>query len=262
MKVLDSFEQGSPEWKAARAGKVTASRAKDARDKLKSGEPSGKQIAYACQVALERVSGESADSTYENWQMREGHKQEPVARSIYEVRTGNLVDEIAAFATDDDLFLYSPDGLIGDDGLLEVKTLFSAERIMQIVAEGDLSDFIDQCMFGLWLTGRKWIDLVIWVPVLKHMVIHRIERDDDAIESLESDLIAFAGSVNGYVASLTAALKRGSIEPAPAAQPIYVPPTAARATAKATAKATATTITPKPQPQAAPAVVELPDLFA
>jgi len=63
MKMLTSFEQGSPEWKQARAGKVTASRAKDARDKLKSGAASGKQIAYACQVALERVSHQPADAT-------------------------------------------------------------------------------------------------------------------------------------------------------------------------------------------------------
>ena len=56
MKMLNSFEQGDSEWKQARAGKVTASRAKDARDRLKSGAASGKQIAYACQVALERVA--------------------------------------------------------------------------------------------------------------------------------------------------------------------------------------------------------------
>ena len=110
MKMLNSFEQGSPEWKQARAGKVTASRAKDARDRLKSGAASGKQIAYACQVALERVSHQPADATFENWQMREGHVQEPIARAAYERRTGNLVDEVGAFATDDDLFLYSPDG--------------------------------------------------------------------------------------------------------------------------------------------------------
>ena len=102
MKMLNSFEQGSPEWKLARAGKVTASRAKDARDRLKSGAPSGKQIAYACQVALERVSGAPADMTFENWQMREGHVQEPIARAAYESRTGNLVDEVGHIAIADD----------------------------------------------------------------------------------------------------------------------------------------------------------------
>ena len=207
MKMLTSFEQGSPEWKQARAGKVTASRAKDARDKLKSGAASGKQIAYACQVALERVSGNPADTTFENWQMREGHVQEPIARASYERRTGNLVDEVGAFATDDELFLYSPDGVIDNDGLLEVKSLFSPERIMTIVGNGDTSDFEDQCMFGLWLTGRQWIDLVVWVPSLEHMVIKRITRDEDAIEALEADLMAFARLVTQYENTLRTAIQ-------------------------------------------------------
>ena len=207
MKMLNSFEQGTPEWKQARAGKVTASRAKDARDRLKSGAPSGKQIAYACQVALERVSGAPADMTFENWQMREGHVQEPIARAAYERRTGNLVDEVGAFATDDDLFLYSPDGLIDGDGLLEVKTLFSPERIMTIVGNGDVSDFIDQCMFGLWLTGRQWIDLVVWVPSLEHLTIKRIDRDEDYIEAMETDLMAFSRLVTQYETTLRTAIQ-------------------------------------------------------
>lgn len=206
MKILTSFEQGSPEWKQARAGKVTASRAKDARDKLKSGAASGKQIAYACQVALERLSGQPADATFENWQMREGHVQEPIARAAYERRTGNLVDEVGAFATDDDLFLYSPDGLIDGDGLLEVKTLFSPERIMTIVGNGDVSDFIDQCMFGLWLTGRQWIDLVVWVPSLEYLTIKRIDRDEDYIEAMETDLMAFSRLVTQYETTLRDAI--------------------------------------------------------
>ena len=213
MKMLNSFEQGSPEWKQARAGKVTASRAKDARDRLKSGAASGKQIAYACQVALERVSHQPADATFENWQMREGHVQEPIARAAYERRTGNLVDEVGAFATDDDLFLYSPDGLIDGDGLLEVKTLFSPERIMTIVGNGDVSDFIDQCMFGLWLTGRQWIDLVVWVPALEHLSIKRIHRDEDAIEALEADLLTFAKLVTQYENTLRTAIQ-STTEPA------------------------------------------------
>ena len=199
--------QGDSEWKQARSGKVTASRAKDARDRLKSGAASGKQIAYACQVALERVSQQPADATFENWQMREGHIQEPIARAAYERRTGNLVDEVGAFATDDDLFMYSPDGVIDDDGLLEVKTLFSPERIMTIVGNGDMSDFIDQCMFGLWLTGRQWIDLVVWVPALEHMRITRINRDEDAIEALEADLMAFAKLVTQYETTLRTAIQ-------------------------------------------------------
>lgn len=207
MKTLDSFEQGTAEWKAARAGKVTASRAKDARDRLKNGAPSNKALAYASQLALERVCGKPADQVFESWQMREGNAQEPVARALYEARSGFMVDSVGAFATDDDLFLYSPDGVINDDGLLEVKSLFSPDRVMQIVGNGDLSDFIDQCMFGLWITGRQWIDLVIWVPLLNHMAVHRITRDEAAIEKLEADLVEFAKLVSKYEAALRAALQ-------------------------------------------------------
>jgi hypothetical protein len=213
MKILADLEQGSDLWKEARTGKVTASRAKDARDYkqptaaqkkegLTKGEPSSKLIAYASQVAVERISKKPMDMTFENWQMREGHVQEPVARAAYEAATGNLVEEVGAIVTDDDSFLYSPDGLVGDDGLLEIKTLFSPERIINIVADGDIQDFIDQCMFGLWLTGRKWIDLVIWCPALEHMEIKRIERDEDVIESLEEDLLAFLTTVRLYESKL------------------------------------------------------------
>ena len=139
--------------------------------------------------------------------MREGHVQEPIARAAYERRTGNLVDEVGAFATDDDLFLYSPDGLIDGDGLLEVKTLFSPERILTIVGNGDVSDFIDQCMFGLWLTGRQWIDLVVWVPSLEHLTIKRIDRDEDYIEAMETDLMAFSRLVTQYETTLRTAIQ-------------------------------------------------------
>ena len=206
MKIYDEFEQGSDEWLSCRAGKITASRCKDARDTLKSGKPSQKQIAYAAQVAVERIAGKPVDQSFQSWQMREGHTQEPLARAEYESVTGYLVEEVGAFATDDDCFLYSPDGLVGDDGLIEIKSLFSPDRIIQIVSGEDYSDFEAQCMFGLWLTGRKWIDLIVWAPALERiglaMTIKRITRDDDAIEAMERDLVAFAGIVRGMESKL------------------------------------------------------------
>lgn len=198
MKRYD-IPQGDDAWLQLRAGKCTASRCKDARDTLKSGKPSQKQVAYAAQVAVERIAGCPIDKVFESWQMREGHTQEPLARMAYEELTGNLVEEVGAFATDDDQFLYSPDGVVGADGLIEIKSLFSPDRIIQIVAGDDYSDFEDQCMFGLWLTGRQWIDLIVWCPALESiglsMTIKRINRDEDAIESLETDLLAFAQTV-------------------------------------------------------------------
>lgn len=209
MKVYDC-EQGSDAWLQLRVGKITASRYKDARDfnsptaaekkeGATRGKPSAKCTAYAAQVAVERIAQRAIDKTFQSWQMREGQEQEPYARAAYDVETGAIVQEVGAFATDDDLFLYSPDGLIGDDGLLEIKTLLSPDVILRVIGEGDLSAYMDQCMGGLWLTGRQWIDLVLWAPALepigRQLTIHRITRDEDAIEALETDLMAFAGMV-------------------------------------------------------------------
>lgn len=210
MKVYSSLEQGTDEWRSLRAGKITASRCKDARDyrlltKAQEkegrtrGDPSAKLLGYAAQVAVERIAGRPIDQGYESWQMREGKTQEPECRIAYEMRTGSTVMEVGSIATDDDIFLYSPDGLVEDDGLIEIKTLCSADRICNIVGEDDISDFIDQCNFGLWLTGRKWIDLCIWVPALAEigldLTVHRIHRDEDVIEAMERDLVDFANMV-------------------------------------------------------------------
>ena len=203
--IFHNHPQGSPEWLQARAGVITASRYKDARNRLapKKGEtigaPSSKCIAYAAQVAVERIAGRPLDQNFTTWEMRQGTEQEPLAREAYDLETGNIVTEVGLITTDDGLFGYSSDGFVGDDGLLEIKTLLSADRIVKIVGQGDLTDYLDQCHGGLWLTGRKWIDLVLWAPALesidRHLTIHRITRDDDKIEALEADLLAFAQMV-------------------------------------------------------------------
>jgi exodeoxyribonuclease (lambda-induced) len=204
MKFYD-FPQGSPEWLQCRAGKITASRFKDARDRLKPtksetiGKPSAKCTSYAAQVAVERIAGRPLEMKFQSWQMKEGSEQEPHARNAYDIETGNVVQEVGSIATDDDLFLYSPDGLVGSDGLLEIKTLLSPDVICRVLGENDLSEYMDQCLGGLWLTGRQWIDLVLWAPALasigRDLTIKRITRNEDVIEALEADLMNFARMV-------------------------------------------------------------------
>jgi hypothetical protein len=139
--------------------------------------------------------------------MRTGTEQEPIARAMYERRTGNLVDEVGFFTTDDGLFGLSPDGLIDDDGVLEIKTMVSSDTLFTAVADGDISAYTDQCNGYLWLLGRKWVDLVLWVPDMQQMLIKRIERDEAAIESLGDDLMAFSKLVTDYGNKLRDALK-------------------------------------------------------
>lgn len=199
------LDQGSEEWLTARRGKITGSRFKDARDKLKGGQPSKACLAYAMDVARERVGG-SAPARFQNAAMRTGTEQEPFARAMYEARTGHMVDEAGFYLSDDAVFGLSPDGLIDDDGVLEIKTMVSSDTLFTAVADGDVSAYMDQCLGYQWLLGRQWVDLVLWCPDLGHMVIKRIHRDEDAIEALEADLMAFAGLVNEYETALRVAL--------------------------------------------------------
>lgn len=200
------LDQGSEEWLTARRGKITGSRFKDARDKLKGGQPSKACLGYAMDVARERIGG-SAPPKFQNAAMRTGTEQEPFARAMYEARTGHMVDEAGFYLSDDAVFGLSPDGLVNDDGVIEIKTMVSSDTLFTAVADGDVSAYMDQCLGYLWLLGRQWVDLVLWCPDLNHMAIHRITRNEDAIEALEADLMAFARLVTQYENTLRTAIQ-------------------------------------------------------
>lgn len=200
------LDQGSEDWLTARRGKITGSRFKDAREKLKGGQPSKACLGYAMDIARERIGG-NAPSKFQNAAMRTGTEQEPFARAMYEARTGHMVDEAGFYLSDDAVFGLSPDGLIDEDGVVEIKTMVSSDTLFTAVADGDVSAYMDQCLGYLWLLGRQWVDLVLWVPDLNHLAIHRITRNEDAIEALEADLIAFAKLVTQYENTLRAAIQ-------------------------------------------------------
>ncbi len=208
--------QGTTEWLDARHGVITASRFKDARDRLKNGDLSSKAKLYAKDVARERVGGKAAD-VYQNAAMRFGQEQEPVARMACEDTKGYLI-ELAGFAfTPDKKFGVSVDGLIDNDGVWECKTMVSSDTLFKAVVDGDISDYIDQCNGAMWLLGRKWVDLCLWAPDLpgNKLTLIRIQRDEKAIEALESDLMAFERLVCGYEKKLRATLGMSTDLPPP-----------------------------------------------
>lgn len=200
-----NHEQHSPEWFAARKGRITGSRFKDARDRLKNGAPSKTCLAYAMDVARERCGGKAPEK-FQNAAMRFGTEQEPLARQAYEEATGNLVEEVGFIVDEEGHFGLSPDGLCGDDGVIEIKTMVGSETLFTAVADGDISEYIDQCNGYLWLLGRQWVDLCLWAPDLGVLKIIRITRDEAAIEALESDLMAFAKTVREYESKLRKAV--------------------------------------------------------
>ncbi|WP_286898837.1 lambda exonuclease family protein [Achromobacter sp. UBA2119] len=199
--IIHTAPQGSQEWLDARRGVITGSRFKDCRDKLKGGAPSKKCLSYAMDVARERVGGRTPE-VFANAAMRTGTEQEPFARAAYEAKTGNFVEEAGFITTDDGLFGVSVDGLVDDDGIIEIKTMVSSDTLFTAVVDADIGAYTDQCNGAMWLLGRKWVDLVLWAPDLdpigRQLTIIRIERDDDAIEELEEELMAFERLVSKY----------------------------------------------------------------
>ncbi|MDR5802167.1 YqaJ viral recombinase family protein [Caballeronia sp. LZ001] len=198
--ILIECMQGTEEWHKARCGVITASKFRGAVDVTKKGERTAKSTLYAAQVALERISGVANDETFVTWQMKRGTELEPAARMEYEALTGNFATESGVVLTDDRLFGYSTDGFIGDDGLIEIKSLASAEKIVAMWRDGDMSDYMHQIQGGLWITGRKWADFVMYCPQLesigKQIFHRRVERDEAFIEQLEKDLVSFAKLVD------------------------------------------------------------------
>lgn len=204
MIVWNRAPQGSEEWLEARRGVCTASMFRIAREKLKNGQPSARATLYAQNTARERCGGR-APAEYVNAAMRFGTEQEPAARLAYEDRTGNLVESVGFACTEDRKFGCSCDGLVDDDGIIEIKTLVSSDTLFNVLVHGDISEFIDQINGEMWLLGRAWCDLLLWAPDLpaNQLTVIRVGRNDDALEALEADLVAF----DRMVCSLTAVLR-------------------------------------------------------
>ena len=208
--ILHTAPQGSPEWHAARAGVITASMFATCRQKLKSGPSKGEFAAaagdYAFRLAVERISGQPLDEGFETWAMRRGHELEPAARLEHELAIGVVVQPAGFVTTDDNLFGASADGLIGEDGGAEYKCLVDPSRLRRVILTGDISEFMDQIQGGMWITGRRYWDFCLYCPALESIGLklwhRRVERDDNYIDQMEMDLIAFERLVTENEAEL------------------------------------------------------------
>lgn len=199
MKTLThDFEQGTEEWHKARAGKCTASMFSTALDKLRSGKISKKALDYAHRLAHERIAGESLDDTFTTWQMRRGSELEWQARAEYEIERFVFVKQCGLIVADD-FFGYSPDGFVGDEGLIEIKTPSSPSVLSSLIIGKDFSEYMHQIQGGMWITGRKWCDLIVYAPQLKEagkeLNVTRIKRDDEFIGAMEKELLEFQALV-------------------------------------------------------------------
>lgn len=165
MKIIDA-PQGSPEWFAARAGKVTASRISDVLAKGRAGAPSATRAAYMGELIAETLTGQPANAFQGNADTERGIELEPAARAAYEVRTGTMVMPVG-------LVIHpriersgaSPDGLAGD-GLLEVKCPRIHVHLSYLLAGEPPAAYVPQMAWQAACTGRPWVDFVSYCPAM------------------------------------------------------------------------------------------------
>ncbi len=199
------IEQRTDDWFATRCGKVTASRIADATARTKTGWGAGR-ANYMAQLVAERLTGTVAES-FSNAAMQWGTDQEPAAREAYEFIRGVTVVEMG-FADHPDIANTgaSPDGLVGDDGLVEIKCPNTATHIETLRGGGIPEKYVKQMQWQMACTGRAWCDFASYdprLPVAMQLHVERIERDDAMIAALETEITDFIAELDVTVADLT-----------------------------------------------------------
>jgi putative phage-type endonuclease len=201
-----AIEQGSKEWHLSRLGKVTASRIADVLSKGKSGESASRKN-YRTELVVQRLTGVPGES-FTNAAMEWGTTTEPLARIAYEAKMGIFVNQVA-FIDHPSIsnFGCSPDGLIADDGLLEIKCGNTTTHIDWLLSEKAPSRYIPQMQCQMACTGRKWVDFCSFDPRIDsdlQLFIVRVERDEEYIENMEKEVKIFLQEVDDLYNQLMA----------------------------------------------------------
>lgn len=191
--MIFDIEQGTDEWKRLRLGRVTASRVADLMAKTKSGF-SASRANYMAQLIAERLTDTVAD-TYSNVSMQHGTETEPEARAAYEFYQAARVDQVAFVSHPriDDAGC-SPDGLVGDDGLVEIKCPNTATHLDTLLGQNVPSKYILQMQFQMACTGRAWCDFVSYDPRMPEnmkLFVKRLMRDEKLIAEIEDAIAGF-----------------------------------------------------------------------
>lgn len=196
--------QGSEEWFAQRLGKITASRVADVMAKTKSGYGASRRN-YMMQLLCERLTGEREEG-FTSAAMQRGIDMEPIARAAYEVETGSVVDE-AEFKVHpgyEDIGA-SPDGLVNNDGLIEIKCPNTAQHVDFLRTGKPDKKYWWQMQCQMACTGRDWCDYVSFddrMPEALQMAHTRIERDEQAISEMLDECLEFLGELRTIEAEM------------------------------------------------------------
>jgi len=195
------MDQRTDDWFAARLGKVTASRIADVVAKTKTG-PSASRANYMAQLIVERMTGKPTES-YSNSAMQWGTDTEPLARAAYEMATDTIVDEVG-FVEHESLSMCgaSPDGLVGDKGLIEIKCPNTATHIETLINGTIDNKYMLQMQWQMACTDRDWCDFVSFdprMPELLQLKIIRVPMNEMLVVDLENQVEQFLNEVQEKV---------------------------------------------------------------
>jgi putative phage-type endonuclease len=196
--------QGTPEWFAQRCGRVTASRVGDVIATTKSGYSTSREN-YMAQLIAERLTG-NVEESYTNAAMQWGTNTEPQARAAYEF-FNDVTVEPAEFVPHPTIPMCgaSPDGLVGADGLLEVKAPNTATHLNTLLGNKVPEKHMPQIQWQMACTGRAWVDFMSFDPRLPsnmQMFVQRVPRQDNEIKLLETEIKMFLNELERRVAAL------------------------------------------------------------
>ena len=178
--IILTDEQGSPEWLASRLGRPSASNF--GRLVTGSGKPSSSAESYVNEMIAERLTGRSKPF-YTNEHMERGTALEPEAREAYEFITDFEVVETGFILHDSEEFGCSPDGLVGEEGGLEIKCPSDSVHVSYLRAGKVPSKYYQQVQGCLWITGREWWDFMSYHPEMPHLLV-RAHRNEKYIEAM------------------------------------------------------------------------------
>lgn len=205
MNIIETCEQGSVEWLSLRLGKITASRVKDVLTKGRGTSPSKTAESYMMELIAEILTGNSKPF-FENDAMRWGTETEPQARAMYAVNNDFVDVKEVAFVEHNEQVGISPDGLVGDDGLLEIKCPNTTTQLKRALSDDYSADYKAQIQMQLWVTEREWCDFLSFDPRLEcaaGYLQQRVYRDEEYIEEMKTKVYAFVEKMNELINILT-----------------------------------------------------------
>jgi len=202
--MIEMMDQGTEEWFTIRIGKVTASRVADVIAKTKTGY-SASRDNYMAQLVCERLTGQKGES-FTNAAIQHGIDTEAYARAAYEALKDVLVDEVG-FVPHPTIEMAgaSPDGMVGEDGLIEIKCPNTATHIETLLSQSVPGKYNTQMQFQMACTGRQWCDFVSFdnrLPEELQLFVKRVPRDTVFIRLIEAEIIQFLAELDDKINKL------------------------------------------------------------